>query len=271
MAPDTSRSSCKHYLRHPVQRLTRVLHIVGLWPSRGAAFGYTAYAIAFQLIFTVAYDAFKCASFRHQTDLSVITRAMFICLTELSLAVKIANFWLHMDAMQRLFVEIEHGIVARDEHERQTYDGALRFLGNVITWFLVTANTTGLFSYVGPVLVAEPMLPYPGWYPGLDWQRSQRDYWLVWSYQVMGMFFQIQMLVIIEVFFIYLMVIASAQLQVLGGRIEQIGRQWTTTAERDLIECMRLHQAVMKLGVLGEDFAAGFDRFLICLQIRIGR
>lgn len=238
-------------LRQPVHRLTRFLHFIGLWPNgseRWKCF-YTAYAVVFQLIFTVAYDTFKCMSFLQPIDLNVITRAMFICLTELSLAVKIANFGIRMSTMQQLLADIEHGIRARDERERQTYASALTFLSNVIMWFFVTANTTGIFSYVSPMLMTERMLPYPGWYPWLNWQQSHRDYWLVWLYQVMGMFFQIQMLVIIEVYFIYLMVIASAQLQLLGDRMERIEvgiGNADADAERELCECMRLHQRIMK-------------------------
>lgn len=242
-------------LRQPVKRLTQFLHIMGLWPKPAAVnsqrcgdwLPYTVYAIAFQLVFTLAYDGFKCINFLHMTDLGEITRAMFICLTELSLAVKIANFRLRMATVQAFLTDIEHGVRPRDAHETAIMMGALAFLRSVIVWFLVTANTTGVFSYLSPVLVAEPMLPYPGWYPLLDWEHSRRDYWLLWTYQVLGMFFQIQALVIIEVFFIYLMVLASAQLDVLGSRIERIGPEVSAaTMERELVECMRAHALVLK-------------------------
>lgn len=249
----------------PVRRLTHFLHLVGLWPvisshnddccSWLGRLAYAAYAIVFQLIFTIAYDTFKCINFLHMTDLSVITRAMFICLTELSLAVKIVNFWLRMDTMQRFLANIQHGIALRDQREHATVDAAFAVLRRVILWFLVTANTLLVFSYLSPVLVAEPMLPYPGWYP-LDWQHNSRDYWCVWLYQVLGMFFQIQALVIIEVYFIYLMVVASTQLDVLGGRIERIGYgeeadERVDEAEHTLIECIRAHTQVLKYAASG--------------------
>lgn len=245
-------------LRRPVRPLTRALHWMGLWPderpttSRLHAIAYTVYAVAFQLLLTVAYDAFKCINFLYMTDLTVITRAMFICLTELSLAVKIGNFWYRVRELQRL--DVSNGIELRGAGERRIMRRALTFLRRIVVWFMVTANTTGVFSYLSPVLVAEVMLPYPGWYP-LDWEHSRRDYWLLWSYQVLGMFCQIQALVIIEVYFIYLMVVASAQLDVLASRLEAIGgggggggklvvsgRQM----EEELVNCIRAHVRVLK-------------------------
>lgn len=249
-----------------IRPLTHILYLMGLWPAPQATppptptHLYTLYTICFQATFTFAYVLFKCINFLHITDLTIITRAMFITLTELSLAVKIINFYFRQRTLSDCLRCVEQ-IQLNDESERSIFVGRLAFLRRIFWAFLVTANTTGVFSYLSPVLVTdgEPMLPYPGWYP-LDWMHSRRAYWMVYGYQVVGMFCQIQALVIIEVYFIYLMVVVSAQVEVLARRLERIGYEREEEqqddgnagdkndekAKRSLKECVRVHRKVLR-------------------------
>lgn len=209
----------------PMRTLIKFLNFVGLWPkqhkSMGSWFFYGIYTIIFQTIFTFSYDFFKCINFLFLTDLDIITRAMFICFTEIALAVKIVNFYFRMRTMQTCLNYIQK-IKIENQYEADAFTSNFSFLSKIIKWYLITANVTGIFSYLSPLLVAEPILPYPGWYP-LDWFNSTLYYWLIYAYQVIGMFLQIQTLVIIESYFIYLMVTISVQLDILSNRIKKIG------------------------------------------------
>lgn len=253
----------------PILRLTKLLRFMGLWPSvaselsklsRFSWLSYTMYTIIFQTVFTFAYVGFKCINFIYITDLTIVTRALFITLTELSLAIKIVNFYLRFNTMKQ-FLQSVREIQLIDDAEEAIFMKRLAFLKKIIVAFLITANMTGVFSYLSPVLVAEPMLPYPGWYP-LDWMTSRRNYWIVYVYQVLGMFFQIQALVIIEVYFIYLMVVVSTQIELLSKRLHGIGNSVkeqmgiekdagnvlsNELAERTLIDCIKVHKKVLQL------------------------
>lgn len=244
----------------PIQNLIKFLHLIGLWPThqiKSASLFYAVYTILFQIIFTFSYDIFKCINFLFLTDLSIITRAMFICFTEIALVVKIVNFYFRMKTMQNC-LNFVRAIKIETECEEKLFTSNLSFLSKIIKWYLITANVTGVFSYLSPLLVSEPILPYPGWYP-LDWFNSSLYYWLIYAYQVVGMFFQIQTLVIIESYFIYLMVTVSVQLDILSRRIEKIGNfdnnvheadddaitAHAQNAERTLVECIKVHCNVL--------------------------
>lgn len=235
----------------PIRRLSSILYWMGLWPSHHTSTSswllYTIYTLVFQATFTFAYVLFKCINFVYMTDLAIITRAMFITLTELSLVIKIVNFYARHRTMQGCLSILEK-IELKNTTEDTIASGRISFIQKIFWAFLLTANTTGVFSYLSPVLVDETMLPYPGWYP-LDWMHDRRDYWLVYIYQVLGMFFQIQALVVIEVYFIYLMVVVSVQLEVLANRMERIGYSIgarNKQAEQSLKQCVQEHCKVLK-------------------------
>lgn len=185
---------------------------------------------------------------------------MFICFTELSLSVKIVNFYCRIGTIQNCLTTVQSAVRIERPCEARLFSEKFSVLSKIITWYLISANMAGVFSYTSPLLVSDSsVLPYPGWYP-LDWEHNAVEYWLVYAYQVAGMFFQIQTLVIIEVFFIYLMVAISTQLDIIGQRMERIGwnddiqknsrtrevGQVDLDAETALIDCIRNHREILR-------------------------
>lgn len=249
--------------QRPIRPLIHFLRLVGLWPTATHRCTFTIYAIytfLFQITFTFAYDFFKCINFLLITDLSTITRAMFICFTELSLSVKIVNFYCRIRTIQNCLNTVQSTIIIERPSEAHLFTEKFAVLAKIITWYLISSNMAGVFSYTSPLLVGDSsILPYPGWYP-VDWEHNNVQYWLVYAYQVAGMFFQIQTLVIIEVYFIYLMVAISAQLDVIAQRMERIGwiddvakknrtkelEQVDVEAEVALIDCFRVHREILR-------------------------
>lgn len=183
---------------------------------------------------------------------------MFICFTELSLSVKIVNFYCRIGTIQNCLNTVQSVVRIERPSEARLFTEKFSVLSKIITWYLISANMAGVFSYTSPLLVSDSsVLPYPGWYP-LDWEHNEIEYWLVYAYQVAGMFFQIQTLVIIEVYFIYLMMAISTQLDIIGQRMERIGwiddaekrtqedGQVDVDAETALIGCIRDHREILR-------------------------
>lgn len=240
----------------PIRKLIYFLMVVGLWPINSIHFSWfnKVYTLIFQFIFTFAYTSFKCINFIYLTDLDIITRAMFICLTEIALIVKILNFYFRIEMMQDCLASIKQFQLLNKE-EVELFNAKLVFLSRIITWYLSVTNITAVFSYMTPWFVAEPILPYPAWYP-LDWSHHSLHYWIAYVYQVVGMFFQAHSLVILEVYFIFLMVSISTQFEVLSKRLERIGYyngddcmlliEKNAEAENILSECIRIHSVILK-------------------------
>lgn len=242
----------------PSRFLTSLLKLFGLWPNTATAFTlqrllYTIYTCVFQLVFTFMYTGFKCINFIYLTDLDEITRAMFICLTELALIVKIINFYARIRRMQNCLKTVGHfKLISSDE--MKSMQEKLSLFMHIVIWYMAVANIAGIFSYMSPFFSTERILPYPGWYP-LDWQHNATAYWLVYVYQVIGMFIQTHCLITIEMFPIFLMLMAGTYLDILGKRLRKIGysqngllsrEENSVQATAELIDCIKWHICLLE-------------------------
>lgn len=226
MTSMNSTNAAQFDLLGPSRFLTRLLKLFGLWPNTTTTLTvhrllYIVYTCVFQIIFTFLYTGFKCINFIYLTDLDEITRAMFICLTELALIVKIINFYTRIRRMQSCLKTVGHFQLITDDEMASMQDKLSLFM-HIVIWYMAVANIAGIFSYISPFFSNEPILPYPGWYP-LDWQHNATAYWLVYVYQVVGMFIQTHCLITIEMFPIFLMLMAGTYLDILGKRLRKIG------------------------------------------------
>lgn len=241
----------------PSYFLIKILKLCGLWPNilnnTTGRYFYTLYTCVFQLIFTFMYTGFKCINFIYLDNINEITRAMFICLTELALIVKIINFYYHIKQMQKCLNDVEKFQLI-NETEMNSFDEKLTLFRHIVIWYVAVANIAGIFSYLSPFFSETPILPYPAWYP-INWQTDSVSYWIAYIYQVIGMFIQTHCLITIEMYAIFLMLTAGTYLDVLGKRLQNIGydmdndltiNERSTVATIKLIDCINWYTRVIK-------------------------
>lgn len=240
----------------PSYFLIKILSLCGLWPnvSNKSCFSlYTLYTCVFQIFFTFMYTGFKCINFIYLDNLNEITRAMFICLTELALIVKIINFYYHIKEMKNCLNNVKEFVLI-NEMEINSFQEKLSLFMRIVIWYMAVANIAGIFSYLSPFFSDTPILPYPAWYP-LNWQNDLLSYWIVYVYQVIGMFIQTHCLITIEMYAIFLMLTAGTYLEMLGKRLQNIGYDMnmdlaiderSTMATATLIDCINWHTRVIK-------------------------
>lgn len=90
---------------------------------------------------------------------------------------------------------------------------------------------------------------YPAWYP-LDWYNDRTNYSIVYCYQVIGIIFEATGTVLLELFAIYLMIVAGTYLDILAMRLGNLGASDSSVEEdesyNELIDCIEVHKSILK-------------------------
>lgn len=212
--------------------LTHYFELIGFWPSENNSIQYKLYTIAVLLIFFIFYTTFKCLYLPHLKSVSEATVFSFVCLTEITLFVKILLF-LYKNDIVRWNQEYMEEFVAMRSTEKTICQRDMRFFLKISISYVVLTNTTSLLSFLVPLTASKPTLPFIGWYP-VDWEHQQSAYWIVYVYQVIGMIIQCNTLVSIEMYVVYLMMVVSMYLKVLALRLARIGSVQNATVERKM-------------------------------------
>lgn len=214
--------------------LTNYFELIGFWPSGNRSLRYKLYTVAVMLVFFIFYTTFKCLYLTELRNVSETTFFLFVCLTEITLIVKILWFlyqndlvWLNQEYLERF----ETATPA----EKRICDGNMQFFLKMSISYVVLTNTTSVLSFLVPLSVATPSLPFLAWYP-LDWEHQPLFYWLVYLYQVIGMIIQCNTLVCIEMYVVYLMTVVSAYLKVLAHRLSRIGNIQNAAVEAKMMQ-----------------------------------
>lgn len=85
-------------------------------------------------------------------------------------------------------------------------------------------------------------------------ENDRTSYWIVYFYQLIGAIFLAHTLVRLENYQIYCMICATAQIEILGTRIKQIGydtfsdktkHRKDSHDEAHLLECLKQHECLM--------------------------
>lgn len=111
--------------------------------------------------------------------------------------------------------------------------------------YYVMINVTGLAAYVSALYSTPLQLPFRAWYP-IDWRHDKRQYWMAYTYQVVGMIMLANLNICIEIFPGYLMYMARLKMDILSLRLE---RNYSSAREQlksvgYLVDSIKLHQHI---------------------------
>lgn len=149
--------------RNPTKSIEGVLtflKVCGLWPNYKQYYvPYIIYAIIFQIIFTFLYTSFKLVNFFFLTEVNLITKTLFICLSEVALFVKVFNFTFYNKELQQMLVDIQEFELINDVEKELHQERQLLFT-RILNFQLLMAEFAIFFSCVSPFFESEPTLPY---------------------------------------------------------------------------------------------------------------
>ncbi len=154
-------------IRNPTKAIEGVLiflKICGLWPNNSRyTVAYIIYAIIFQIIFTFIYTSFKLINFFFLTEVSLITKTLFICLSEVALFFKVFNFTFYNKELQQMLVDIRE-FKFLNQLEMELYQKNQLLFTRILNFQLFMAELAVIFSCLSPFFSSEPALPYKNFF-----------------------------------------------------------------------------------------------------------
>lgn len=226
-----------------------IFRIFGLWKPYGKSkttiIAYSVYAVIFLFTFSTVYSILMVCNIFFLTDSSDLTNRLYMSLTETAAAIKIINFFINNREWQLVLTKIGEFRI-KSEKDAKNIQKRARILQIAFYVYILTSNVTILTWAILPLSSGAKELIYSGWYPGLDWVNSRRDYWITYSYQEIGIIITCNLNVTIDSYYCFLMYIISGQVNIFGKYLSEIqaanGENASHRIRLNLIEKIHLHQ-----------------------------
>lgn len=248
------------YIKTTKNPFRNILRIFGLWKPlakpKWLQLIYSSYSIIFLSIFSIIYTSLMVINIFFLTDFSDLTNRLFMSLTEAALAIKVINFFFKNREWQQILTDIESFHITSLEEER-ILKKRINIFRILICMYYVFPNLTVHAFGITPLVSGAKEPIFSGWYPGLDWENSRRDYWLIYSYQYLGIFITANLNVTIDSYYCFVMHMLSAQINIFGKRlsliqVNEVGDDVTPMEQvrSNLIQQINAHQRLNSLFAL---------------------
>lgn len=224
---------------------TTCFRVFGLWYGPSHSFWLHDIHCAFVCMFYFVYLLGLTTYFLFAESLEDYVNAMYMSLTILSLFVKIINFVAQNANINRSLDRV-HSFVLNNDEERRLYKERHRTFARPMIYYYTVCYITALASAVNAAF--QSALPFRGSYP-CNWHMDRSCYWMVFSYQTVGIMLCVHLNVALEQFTCFMMFEISVQLQILGERLKQHG--WKDSGDGQasaewLRRWVRLHYEVVE-------------------------
>lgn len=229
--------------------LCNTLCFLGLWKPYNESYlkmaSYSIYSTVLLFVFPIFYSFFMVCSIFLLTDLSDLSDRLFMSLAETALTIKAINFIMNNFEWQLIFKEIKEFRI-KSIWEQQIVTNRHRLFQKITFIYLFNANFYGFLMALIAALNGQMM--YSGWYPGFDVQNSRLDFWIVYSFQGIGMAITANMNILLDSYYCFMMFMTSAHLNIFGNRLSsmQMGNSNRSIIRirNELIEQIHVHQRI---------------------------
>lgn len=236
-----------------------IFRVMGLWPTETNRIVYRIYGIMQLGIFSLLLTATMVIQLLAFTELDQITKTMYMTLAQLSLFLKVVNFYVRLNAMQEIVDETET-FQLNSFAEVKLFNKRMRFIYRLVIALIVSCNIAHFSAEFKAIMTPEMLLPFPCWYPN-SWFDGGFKYFLAYSHQSMGAFFTSNLNGAMEAFSGACLYMISVQMEILGSRLKCIGidsDEIEASIGNDRIkrrrkqfehieQCIQIHQKILKL------------------------
>lgn len=241
--------------------IVRVYYLFGQWPNEDFSMFYFIYAIVLHFGFVFLYLICMLINLLFIKDVNVdeTTHSLYVTLTELAFFLKVLNFfWFNRGMKECMSTVIDFDL--KDENEAYMMRKRMQFFSWLTYSYYVIPNLCAITASMKPLFVEKREIPFRGWYP-LDWVNNDRDYVLVYAYQVIGIMIEVNLNVTLDVYPNFLMHMISIQMQILGNRLTNLGSrsddkvvrsidptdEFQKSGSSDLTDCIKTHHKIIRL------------------------
>lgn len=247
------------------------LRMLGIWLPEKFSTLYFVYSALLYIICSFTYVVCMCLNFLFLTTISDTTHSIYMTFTCVALLFKTTNFlWYNRDMKNNCKIINDFQLLNDDEVNfvRQR----MRTYWNIWLSVYTMINATIVAAFVSAVISIPKQLPFRAYYP-MDWQHNERNYWIVYTYQVVGMVVQANLNIVVEVFPGFLIYMVSVKMDILSKRLRRIGKNLkkssvqhidSSRAEQrksiiDLMDCIKLHQHIANfIGQIEDNFSIAY-------------
>lgn len=217
---------------------------------------YISCSIIFHGCFTFIFVFCLCLSIFFITSVDETTHCLYMSITCLAYAFKVANYFYYYRQMYACLSAVQMFELRTDE-EILIYNRRNGLLTWIACFYYTIPTVCGASAYFKPFLYEDVELPFRAWYP-FDWRNVHEYYWIAWSYQVFGMVLIIFNNVTLDLTTSYLLNMVAIQTEILGLRLSKLGKiipaAGVNLSRCDLekpknlhalVECIKLHQTIL--------------------------
>lgn len=208
-----------------------IYYLGGLWFSKKPSLPYRIYSFFLLFIFLLPYVICMNIGLALSDNLSQATKTLCSCLPVAVSFVKAMNLYANNDRIQSCLRQV-HEFRLLNHEEKAYAKRQLAAFFNFTLFFLLMCNGAITYFCWRVVVLVEPELPFGAWYP-LDWQHSNRDFWIAQSYQFYGMVILANINIALDLFPCFFLTAIGCQLDILGFRMKKLNREWSTDDVED--------------------------------------
>lgn len=207
---------------------------------------YSFYSIFF-LFFTIIYTVPLAASIFLAKSADDIPERLFMSSTKIAMVNKLIPLILDNNKIQHIRSVINK-FELKSLHEEQVATKCFNVFTKTMYTFLVMPHFSLSVLNIATILSEERRLTFIGWYPGFDWENNDRDYWIIYIYQYIGITITATINITIDLFYCFLMYAISVEFEILGERLRSIEMKESSNATKlDLIEHMETLRGIRSL------------------------
>lgn len=230
-----------------------IFRIMGLWPTENAGIAYKVFGIVQLTVFSLLLTTTMMIELIAFTEMDQITQTMYMTMAQLSLFMKIVNFYVRMDSMQWILGTTEKFQLNSDA-EVKLFNERMRFIYKIVMTLIISCNVAHFSAELKAAMTPEMLLPFPCWYPE-SWLVGGITYYLAYAHQSLGAFFTSNLNGAMEAYSAAYLYMIGAQIEILGMRLRRIG---TLTSNRNdstqrkceqmehIRQCIQIHQQILK-------------------------
>lgn len=232
------------------------LRVLGIWFPETFSTLYFVYSAVLYTTCSFIYVVCMCLNFFFLTNLSETTHSIYMTFTCVALLFKTTNFlWYNQDMKNNW--KIIHDFQLQNDDEVEFVKYRLGIYWKIWLSIYLMINATIVAAFINALMTTPRQLPFRAYYP-MDWQHDDQNYWIAYTYQVVGMVVQANLNIVVEVFPGYLIYMVSVKMDILSKRLRGIGknlkedfvtnidsnREEQRKSITDLVGCIKLHQHI---------------------------
>ncbi|XP_022225075.2 odorant receptor 59a [Drosophila obscura] len=173
--------------------------------------------------------------------------------------------------MEQLLRLLDERVSGREQ--RGIYGQVKLQLRTILYAFIGIYMPCGLFAELSFLFKEERGLMYPAYFP-FDWLNSTRNYYIANVYQIVGISYQLMQNYVNDCFPAVMLCLISSHVKMLCSRFQEIGRDPSIDAEKQLEECITDHKRLLELFRCIEGFMSlpmliqfGVTALNVCISI----